>query len=104
MSHSQPVAETVEPKTVSSNGTMSADPGSASAPAPPRRSRRRIGLAVGVVVAVAVLIFGDRYIPYAKAHESTDRAFIDRHIVGMSPNVANNRSRRYGHRYQHVKA
>jgi len=104
MSRSQPVAETVEPKTVSSSGTMSADPGSAFAPAPPRRSRRRIVLAVGVVVAVAVLIFGARYIAYARAHESTDDAFIDGHIVGVSPKVASNVARVYVDDNTHVKA
>src|SRR5438128_2192713 len=104
MSRSQPVAETVEPETVSSNGTMSADPGSASAPTPRPRSRRRIVLAVGVVVAVAVLIFGARYIAYARAHESTDDAFIDGHIVGMSPKVASNVARVYVDDNTHVKA
>ena len=104
MSHSQPVAETVEPKSVSLSGTMSPDPGSASEPAPPPRFRRRIVLAVGVVVAVAVLIFGARYIAYARAHESTDDAFIDGHIVGMSPKVASNVARVYVDDNTHVKA
>ena len=81
-----PVAETFEPETVSPIWNVSQDSGSSSAPAP--RRRRPIVLAFGVVAALALLIFGVRYVQHARAYESTDDAFIDGHIVGVSPKVA----------------
>jgi membrane fusion protein, multidrug efflux system len=58
------------------------------APPPSRRYRRVVPLVLGVVAALALLTYGARYVLYARAHESTDDAFIDGHIVGMSPKVA----------------
>src|SRR6185369_17195882 len=47
----------------------------------------------GVIIAAAVVlllgaIFGVRYWLYARAHESTDDAFIDGHIIQVSPKAA----------------
>src|SRR5207245_1388777 len=97
-------AELLEPVTVSANGNVSPDSESPAAPAPRRRYRRRIVLAFGVVAVVALLTFGVRYVLYARAHESTDDAFIDGHIVGMSPKVASNVARVYVDDNTHVKA
>ncbi|PYS96047.1 MAG: hypothetical protein DMF65_13535, partial [Acidobacteria bacterium] len=44
-------------------------------------------LAAAVVLLVAV-IFGLRYWAYARTHETTDDAFIDGHIVQVSPKVS----------------
>src|SRR5437763_776869 len=44
-------------------------------------------LAAALVLLVAV-IFGLRYWAYARTHESTDDAFIDGHIVQVSPKVS----------------
>jgi len=101
MSRTQPETETLEPETESRSGDVSPDSG--SPPARPR-SRRRIVLAVGGVVAVVLLIFGARYVAYARAHESTDDAFIDGAIVGVSPKVASNVARVYVDDNTHVKA
>jgi membrane fusion protein, multidrug efflux system len=90
--------------TVSPNGNVSADSGSAPGPAPRRRGRNRVVLALGVVLGLALLTFGIRYVRYARAHESTDDAFIDGHIVGVSPKVASNVAHVYVDDNTHVKA
>src|SRR6266481_308627 len=100
MSRTQSETETLEPETESRSGDVSPDSG--SPPARPR-SRRRIVLAFGVVAALALLIFGVRYVRYARAYESTDDAFIDGHIVGVSPKVASNVARVHVDDNTHVK-
>ena len=62
-----PHAETFEPGTPSEH--VSSDTGSPSAPAPRPWFRRPIVLAFGVVAALALLIFGVRYVRYARAYE-----------------------------------
>ncbi len=97
-------AELLEPVAVSANGNVSPDSESPAAPAPRRRYRRRIVLAFGVVAAVVLVTFGVRYVLYARAHESTDDAFIDGHIVGVSPKVASYVARVFVDDNTHVKA
>ena len=104
MSRRQLDVETFEPITVSPNGNVSPHSESPSASAPRRPHRRRIVLACGVVVALVLLAFGVRYVLYALAHESTDDAFIDGHIVGVSPKVASYVARVYVDDNTHVKA
>jgi len=96
--------ETFTPETVSPNGNVSPDSGSAPGPAPRRRGRNRVVLAFVIVVGLALLTFGTRYVLYARAHESTDDAFIDGHIVGVSPKVASNVAHVYVDDNTHVKA
>ena len=102
MSRRQPDAETFEPATVSPNGN--ADSGSPAASVPRRHYRRRILRALGVVAALPLLTLGVHYVLYARAHESTDDAFIDGHIVGISPKVASYVARVYVDDNTHVKA
>ena len=104
MNRRQSDAELLEPVAVSANGNVSPDSESPAAPAPRRRYRRRIVLAFGVVAAVVLLTFGVRYVLYARAHESTDDAFIDGHIVGVSPKVASYVARVFVDDNTHVKA
>jgi hypothetical protein len=85
MSERRPEPETSESVFVRPNGNVSPDSESPSAPAPRPWYRRRIVLAIGAIGGLALPIFGGRYVLYARAHESTDDAFIDGHIVGMSP-------------------
>jgi membrane fusion protein (multidrug efflux system) len=40
-----------------------------------------------------ILIFGLPYVRYARTHESTDDAFIEGHVVAISPKVASNVAR-----------
>src|ERR1700686_194061 len=40
------------------------------------------------IVVLIVLLFGLRYWLYARSHETTDDAFIDGHIVQVSPKVS----------------
>jgi len=73
--------------------------------APPRRRHRRVVLlAVGIVAALALLTYGVRYVLYARAHESTDNAFIDGHIVAVSPKVSSYVARVYVDDNSHVNA
>jgi len=102
MSRRQPDAETFESATVSPNGTV--DSGSPAASVPRRHYRRRILRALGVVAVLPLLTLGVHYVLYARAHESTDDAFIDGHIVGMSPKVASYVARVYVDDNTHVKA
>ena len=59
-------------------------------PSPPARfwRRHRLRLALLAVVALGVGIVGVRYYLYAVAHESTDDAFIEGHIIPISAKVA----------------
>ena len=98
-----PAVATPEPETVTPRESVSPDTGSPSGPAPRRRHRRLIILASGVVAALALLIFGVRYVQYTRAYESTDDAFIDGHIVGVSPKVASNVARVHVDDNTHVK-
>src|SRR5207248_506653 len=50
--------------------------------------RRPAFLLAAVVVLLVAVIFGLRYWAYARTHESTDDAFIDGHIVQVSPKVS----------------
>ncbi|MFL6255394.1 MAG: HlyD family secretion protein [Pyrinomonadaceae bacterium] len=50
--------------------------------------RRPAFLIVAALVLVLALVFGLRYWSYARAHETTDDAFIDGRIVQVSPKVS----------------
>lgn len=55
--------------------------------------RRLVPMLAVLVVVLTVLIVGIRYLRYALTHESTDDAFVQAHVVGISPKVANYVSR-----------
>jgi len=55
---------------------------------PRRRHRRVVLMALAIVAALALLTYGVRYVLRARAYESTDNAFIDGHIVAVSPKVS----------------
>src|SRR5712675_2137914 len=55
------------------------------------------------IVLLIVLLLGLRYWLYARSHESTDDAFIDGHIVQISPKVVGNVTRIYVVENQQVK-
>jgi len=58
-------------------------------PAPPRPLYRRPQwLALMAIAAVVVVVVGGRYLLHAWAHESTDDAFVDAHVVAIAPKVA----------------
>jgi len=59
-------------------------------PAPPARPRTRRTVLLGLIAAglVAALIVSVPYVRSAMTHESTDDAFIDGHVVAISPKVA----------------
>lgn len=63
----------------------------------------------GVIIAVAVVlllgaIFGVRYWLYSRSHESTDDAFIDGHIIQVSPKASGYVAKIYVNDNQQVKA
>jgi membrane fusion protein (multidrug efflux system) len=65
--------------------------------------KRPLFLLVAGLVLVAASVFGVRYWLYASAHESTDDAFIDGHIIQMSPKVSGYVARVYVTDNQEVK-
>ena len=66
--------------------------------------RRRAVLVVGAVVLLIGLVVGVRYWLYARSHESTDDAFIEGHIIQISPKVSGYVARVYVNDNQEVKA
>src|ERR1041385_3738943 len=66
-----------------------------------RRPGFLIAVAIGLLV---ILFFGGRYWLYARSHESTDDAFIDGHIIQVSPKVSGYVVKVYVTDNQQVKA
>src|SRR5205085_2241702 len=50
--------------------------------------KRPAMLVAAAIIVLVVLVFGGRYWLYARSHETTDDAFIDGHIVQISPKVS----------------
>ncbi|MCA1816496.1 MAG: HlyD family secretion protein [Acidobacteria bacterium] len=77
---------------------------------PGKRSRlkslrkRRTFLVVGAVLLVVALVFGVRYWLWARAHETTDDAFVDADIIAVSPKVSGYVTKVYVKSNQQVKA
>jgi membrane fusion protein (multidrug efflux system) len=73
--------------------------------APVRRPlyRRPVFLLVAGLVLVVGLVYGLRYYAYARAHESTDDAFIDGRVVQVSPKVSGYVVKLYVKENQEVK-
>jgi len=66
---------------------------------------RRPGVLIAVALGLLVIIFfGGRYWLYARSHESTDDAFIDGHIIQVSPKVSGYVLKVYVTDNQQVKA
>jgi membrane fusion protein (multidrug efflux system) len=68
----------------------------------PFYKRARVMIIAAVVLLIG-LTFGVRYFVYASAHESTDDAFIEGHIIQISPKVAGHIAKVYVSENQHVK-
>src|SRR5438105_13354686 len=66
--------------------------------------RRPAFLIGAAVVLLLALIFGGRYWLYARSHESTDDAFVDGHIIQVSPKVSGYVLKVYATDNQNVKA
>lgn len=65
--------------------------------------KRRGVLIIGAVVLLLAVVFGVRYWLYARSHESTDDAFIDGHIIQVSPKVSGYVAKIYVKDNQQVK-
>jgi len=50
--------------------------------------KRRGVIIIAAIVLLLGAIFGIRYWLYARSHETTDDAFIDGHIIQISPKVS----------------
>ena len=59
----------------------------ASPPSAPAKSRKRIILPVLGVLVLGGLVYGGKTVMYARAHESTDNAQVDGHIVPVLAKV-----------------
>ena len=66
--------------------------------------KRRSILIIAAVVLVLGAIFGVRYWLYSRSHESTDDAFIDGHIIQVSPKASGYVAKIYVTDNQQVKA
>src|SRR5678815_2681816 len=66
--------------------------------------KRRSFLIIAAVVLVLGTIFGVRYWLYSRSHESTDDAFIDGHIIQVSPKASGYVAKIYVNDNQQVKA
>lgn len=66
--------------------------------------KRRGVIIAAVVVVVLAAIFGVRYWLYSRSHESTDDAFIDGHIIQVSPKASGYVAKIYVSDNQQVKA
>lgn len=78
--------------------TPSNGDGDSAASAPPERPRaRRYGRALTLIllgtIVVVLAVVGPRYYRYAIAHESTDDAFIEGHVIPISSRVASHVAR-----------
>lgn len=103
------VAEEEEVKQPTTAETPGRDGGS-NAGEPPREvskqpfyKRRGVLIIAGAVLLIAAII-GVRYWLYARAHESTDDAFIDGHIIQISPKAAGYIAKIHVRSNQDVKA
>ena len=65
--------------------------------------KRRGVIIIAVVVLLLGTIFGVRYWLYARSHESTDDAFIDGHIIQVSPKASGYVAKIYVNDNQQVK-
>src|ERR1044072_2539322 len=70
--------------------------------AAPFYKRMRV-MIIAAVFLIAGLFFGVRYYVYASAHESTDDAFIEGHVIQISPKVTGHISKIYIEENQQVK-
>src|ERR1044071_4436056 len=68
----------------------------------PFYKRGRFMLLIVLFLAIG-LIFGVRYYVHASAHEATDDAFIEGHVVQISPKVTGHIAKVYVTDNQHVK-
>lgn len=66
--------------------------------------KRPIPLVVASIIVIAGVIFGIRYWNYTRTHESTDDAFIDGHIIQISPQASGYVLKVYVDDNQQVKA
>jgi len=65
--------------------------------------KRPAVIVIAAVVLLIAIIFGIRYWLYARSHESTDDAFIDGHIIQVSPKVSGYVAKVYVKDNQQVK-
>lgn len=68
----------------------------------PIYKRARVMILAAIVLLIG-LTFGVRHFVYASAHETTDDAFIEGHVVQISPKVTGHIARIYVADNQHVK-
>jgi membrane fusion protein (multidrug efflux system) len=98
--------ETQPVETVEARAAEEVDDGEGETDKPSKANRlrkRRTYLIAGAVVLLVAAFFGVRYWLYARAHESTDDAFIDGRVVQISPKVSGYVAKVYVKSNQEVK-
>jgi membrane fusion protein, multidrug efflux system len=70
--------------------------------ATPIYKRARVMIIAAIVLLIG-MTFGVRYFVYASAHETTDDAFIEGHVIQISPKVTGHIAKIYVTDNQHVK-
>jgi len=66
--------------------------------------RRPLPLIIAAIILLLAIVFGVRYWAYARSHESTDDAFVDGHIIQVSPKISGYVLKVYVHDNQSVNA
>jgi membrane fusion protein (multidrug efflux system) len=80
------MSTTAAPTTRPTEATPTTPP-AAPVAAAPTRSRRAIVLPIVVLLAIVALVYGGERWMYARAHQSTDNAQVDGHIVPLLAKV-----------------
>jgi membrane fusion protein (multidrug efflux system) len=80
------MSTTAAPTTRPTEATPTTPP-AAPVAAAPTRSRRAIVLPIVVLLAIVALVYGGKRWMYARAHQSTDNAQVDGHIVPLLAKV-----------------
>ena len=68
------------------------------------QGRHRVAITAAVILGLAGAVIGGRYWVYARDHEDTDDAFIDTHVILISPKVDGPAVKVYVDDNQQVKA
>lgn len=79
---------TTETVTENGKGTIPSTASHQPEPTGTRSGKRLLGFGLGGILGIVALIWGGITLVHALSHESTDDAFVEGHVVSVSPRVA----------------